>query len=502
MKKTNNIETKYKHPNEHIFVIASRPIVHGEVLAKCTCGYETRTYDKKNETCPNCNSKVHEKYMSARRNHNISQIYGYEFTEEKAIINYRRVEVNYRQDEEDAINDSLALHEIKTDFVIEYETNKKGKKQFKPKRIVTEGDIQVTHKLLKSEIEYIYQQGDTERIAIETLRKICSSGNDSNLASMIWGIHNKYKYCYDAIQKGFLIGYDYEISSLKKWNDFVSELSDKEIEGLKVIYDTENKTSYHSCCTYHNVLREFKSIREDFGDTEELHKFISIKSDLHKKINELREIIPLDLSRYNTELADMIYHYKFTIEEIGELFAHAERQAFNLRYEFSNLVRGYKIYHKLGMPIDKKPRELAIYLAKMKAINDIINYYSNKNFSLKDESEDKNYHYSLTNNFTTVKTVYDNFGLKGLNALLVNHHMNKYRAYTLLLNNLNSERSVLATAFVGKDNNLQGYDSNNVFLPDILLTLDGQIIEDKKEIRETIIELTKEKLMTKGEVVC
>ena len=50
MKKNENIETKYKHPNEHIFVIASRPIVHGEVLAKCTCGYETREYDKKNET--------------------------------------------------------------------------------------------------------------------------------------------------------------------------------------------------------------------------------------------------------------------------------------------------------------------------------------------------------------------------------------------------------------------------------------------------------------------
>lgn len=47
MKKNENIETKYKHPNEHIFVIASRPIVHGEVLAKCTCGYETREYDKK-----------------------------------------------------------------------------------------------------------------------------------------------------------------------------------------------------------------------------------------------------------------------------------------------------------------------------------------------------------------------------------------------------------------------------------------------------------------------
>lgn len=503
MKKNENIETKYKHPNEHIFVIASRPIVHGEVLAKCTCGYETREYDKKNETCPNCNSKVHEKYMSSKRNHDISHVYGYEFTKEKAIINYRRVEVIYIQDEEDATNDSLTLSETKTDFVIEYETNKRGNKQFKPKRIVTKGDTQVTHRLLKSDIEYSYQLGDTSRDIFKNLRAVSTLSNSSgSLAMTIWGIHNKYKYCYDAIQKGFLIGCDYEIDSLKSWNSFVMNMSDKELEGLKIIYDTENKTSYQGFCTYYNVLNEYKNIKKRFEDIEELHEFINIKSNLYNNADEIHRTIPLDMSRYNTDLAEMIYNYKFTLEEIGELFAHAERQAFNLSYDFSSLIKGYRTYYKLGIPIDKKPKELAIYLAKMKAVNDIVYYYSNKNFRIENKKENKRYYYSLGNSFDIVETVYKNFGFKGLNTLLINHHMNKYKAYTLFSNDTGPKRTALAVAFIDKNNNTIAPSFEDNFLPDILLMSNGQRIEDKEEMREIIIELTKEKLMTKGEAVC
>ena len=138
----------------------------------------------------------------------------------------------------------------------------------------------------------------------------------------------------------------------------------------------------------------------------------------------------------------------------------------------------------------------------MKAVNDIVYYYSNKNFRIENKKENKRYYYSLGNSFDIVETVYKNFGFKGLNTLLINHHMNKYKAYTLFSNDTGPKRTALAVAFIDKNNNTIAPSFEDNFLPDILLMSDGQRIENKEEMREIIIELTKEKLMTKGEAVC
>lgn len=495
------IKTNYKHPNEHVFIIASRPIVFGEVLAKCTCGYETRQYDRADGKCPNCNSSAHEKLMSPTRTEKLSHVYGYEFTKEKAIINYRKIEVIYRQDEEDSKKDSLAVSEVKTDFIIEYETNKKGNKQFKPKRIVTIGDKQEVCKLLKSDIEYRYIKGDTETSAYDALKAISAYSDYGNLAAVIWGIVNKYKYCYDAIQKGFLIGYDCDISALKTWNEFVAKLSDKEIECLKKIYDMENSENYSYTTSYRYIIREYSNLKKNFEDMDKFSEFIDTKINLHENARELRRTIPIDITRYSAEIAELIYGHGFTIEELEELFAHAERQAFNLSYRFNDFIKGCRIYKKLNIAIDKKPRELAIYLAKMKAICDIAGFYGNKKFFIKDE--DSTYGYSLSSDLITVKTVYEHFGFKGLDILLVNHHMEKYIAYTVSsLNHPISESKPIAVAFTEKFTNTYNSTLKENYLPITLLTLDGQVINEKKEIEKTLIELAREAVLSKGEATC
>lgn len=492
------IKTNYKDSNKNIFIVAKRPVVHSEILAKCTCGYEeTRQYNNKKDKCPNCNSKIY-KVITIPSRTNISQIYGYDFTKEKAIINYRNIEVIYRQDAEDSTKDSLMISEVKTDFIIEYETNKKGVKKFNPKRIVTTKDKQEEFKLLKSDLGYRYTKGDTDSDVLDALRAVSSSGEYNNLALIIWGIVNKYKHCYDSIQKGFMIGYDSDIASLKQWNEFVLKLPDNEIECLKKIYE-EHSEGYSYSSSYNYIMRTYLTIKENFNDIDELSKFTDIKNYIYKNNEELRRIIPIDISRYNTELAELIYTYGFTIEEIGELFAHAERQAYNLSYEFNTFVKGCKAYKKLGLNIDKKPKELAIYITKMKAICDVSNFYGHKEFFIK--NEDTIYNYFLRSNLITVKTVYENFGFKGLDILLTNHYMKKHIAYCLFLNHSTSKNKLLAVGFLDNYKNSQSSIANKDYLPTILLTLDGKIIDKEEDIKETLIELTKEAI-NKEETVC
>ena len=488
----------YKHPNEHIFIIASRPRPGDKVaLGACTCGYETRIYEDIGDKCPKCNSKIYNILTSQTRTNGLSHVSGFEITKEKAIINYRKIELSYIQDSKNYKNDSLTINEIKTDFVIEYETDKKGQKKFKPKMIITEGNQQEVKKLLKSSVEYQYAKENTETTAYSTLRRV--SGNQNNLPSIIWSLHNKYKYSYDAIQKGFLNGYYGEISSLKEWNKLIKSLNDKEIEALRYVYDMEN-SGYTYSSSYNYILREFCGLRKKYKDEQKLLDFVKVKNFIHKDSDKLEQVIPLHLSNYNTDIAELIYDYGFKLEEIIELFAHAERQAFNLTNKFTEFMRGCKIYKTLNIEIDKKPRELAIYLAKMTAINNLISFYGNKKFSIKDE--DITYNFILQNSILPVKTVYENFGFKGLDVLLINHHMNNYVAYGLCINEVPHTNTPELVAFTNKFANAYNSDLKDGFLPKAILTIDGKLIEDKDEIKELLIDTTKNKLLNKGETTC
>ena len=107
---------------------------------------------------------------------------------------------------------------------------------------------------------------------------------------------------------------------------------------------------------------------------------------------------------------------------------------------------------------------------------------TNKKFSIKDE--DITYNFILQNSILPVKTVYENFGFKGLDVLLVNHHTNNYVAYGLWINEEFRTNAPELVAFTDKFANSYNSDLKDGFLPKAILTIDGKLIEDKDEIKE------------------
>ena len=471
--------------DEHIFLIYE-PISNKTKSAACTCGYRTGDYDveKFDKRCPDCNSKAHSEMLYQIRT--IDDIYGYEFTTEKAIVNYRKIIIDY---EEDIRNDQVQIYltESKVDYIIEYETNKNGKKVFKPKKIKTEqgqtcGQV---YKLLKNEIEYAYISL-TDNEFYKDLKAMLLTYR-STLSDIIWQIHNKYKYCYDAIQKGFILGNEVSIDSLKNWNQFIKNLSDKELEYVKKLYEIETAT----CNTqYYYIIRDIESIKKNYKTADKISGYIDTKLYIHKNSNRLNTIIhTCNLSTYYNELTNLIYCYDFTLEEIEELFMHAERQAYDLLVNLRYLLKGYEIYKSINIGIDKKPKELAIYIAKCKKIASIIVNQSEKKFYIDDNK--KTYEYYLTNSLDIVKTVYENFGFKGLDTLLSNHYVNKRLAYTVCDNNT---KKPFCIAFTTCNDGIHftSYiltELGKEYLPDKILTFNGEIIEDKEKIKEYLIKI-------------
>ena len=80
--------------------------------------------------------------------------------------------------------------------------------------------------------------------------------------------------------------------------------------------------------------------------------------------------------------------------------------------------------------------------------------------------------------------------------------MEKYIAYTVSLNHPISESKPIAVAFTEKFMNTYNSTLKENYLPITLLTLDGQVINEKKEIEKTLIELAREAVLSKGEATC
>lgn len=474
-----NINVTYKHSYKELLILAGT-YNRDTLFAKCTCGFSSDNFDRKLKVCPDCGVEPYKTITTHTRDYNVNHISGYNLNTEKAVINHRKLEIIYRS--EDDGKEELLIDKVFTDFVIEYEQNKKGTLSFKPKRIVNG----ITYKLLKNEIvRQYYSEGDTDKEVISLLKHYSGSYYNEGLGDIIWGLHNKYKYCYDAIKKGILEGFDSEISGLKEWNNFILKKDDKEITYIKEMIkrDYEQNIGLTRRVNLYSIKRDYNVLQKKLKNNDELFKYLDTLKYVYDNKAILEENTQTSLRSNDDSFASMIYDLGFTIEEIIELFNHANRQAFNLSFNLSSLLNGYVLYKKIGIPIDKKPRELAIFFNKTKEL--IKACTGSYKISYKIESTNNTIYFKKDK--YTIETVYKLFGFKALDKILVSMNFDNIEPYVLIDNdNPNDMLSDLIFFIQTK----RSYNNETSTIKAIL-TPDGELIENVNNIEE-LIEKQKE----------
>ena len=146
-------------------------------------------------------------------------------------------------------------------------------------------------------------------------------------------------------------------------------------------------------------------------------------------------------------------------------------------YKVSNV---YKNLNELGLPIDKKPKELAIYITKINKLLDMS--YGRRYCKI---ALDQREPLEGVNNKKTIKRLYDKFGYKGLDILLFNYYMNQ-ELNPLYLSFPQRNGDYITTdiiAFFNVTKNNTNIEINNI---KSILTEDDEFIEDKEEILKYI----------------
>lgn len=380
-----------------------------EYHLKCSCGYEsTSEYDNAIKECPQCKTKrVFEMPRNSRRTYQF--VTGYNFEETKAIVSHRAVEY-YERDVDGEVKSMLDITD--TDFTFEHVLNKKGKTTFKA-RIITNG---VEEKMLKGNL-WKYDFDMTNDIIKENIRKV--SANDhlsyNSFAEAIWGVNVRYRLCKESIEKGVYEGYSYELSGVKEWNEFILKLNEeKDMEYLRK-YIKLRYVKRERLCTSH-IINFFTDNYRNIKNREKLYKHI----DLLVELKNNRQVANFPASwRDIYDLANFMLKTDFTLEEVVDLIALADRQAYQIGIYMHRTCRIYSDLYEIGMPIDKKPKELAIYITKMDKLIELAGSYKYVKFKYNDLE------FYGFNNKKIIKRIYDVGGYKALNNMMVAYYMNK-----------------------------------------------------------------------------
>lgn len=443
----------------------------GVVLSRCTCGF-TSTKIQGHGSCPKCNTS-----MSARLyNEDITEendfLSEYHFDKLKGSVKIVRLSCYYGSKEKDIIIDKNEI-----EFVFKYELNRLKNYKYKPE-IIIDGE---STRFLKSEVEK-YRFGSTEFSVKDKLSGFVGveTNGYSCLHETIWSIHNKYKHCFDALQLDIYEGYEYSLDSLKAWNSFLKTLNEKDLKYLK-LYAKSNNTRGRRLYIY-DVRRFFNQ----YGDNKEkVYRHIDILTDLKSKREFRGDADGLPYSWRNPEeVADFMVESTFTFDEIKELLALAERQAYNMAGNNYNMKRVYGTLNRIGLPIDKKPRELAIYMNKMQKLIDMNN---NRNICLIKYDEDME-PIRGEHREEIIKRIYDNFGYKGLDKILFYCYMKKkmsplFLSYPIDKDKRHSTEDIAFFSCEGK-NVRYSYKEEIV----AILTEDNRLLTEEEEVQTYITE--------------
>ena len=457
-----NLDLDYKLENQN-FVLTYDGYIENErfSITECSCGFKTNIPVK---VCPNCQTDMVKKLHSVFSSYTYF-IYEYSFDKLKASIKLKQIK--HECDIEKGFKKEISDIEI----LLMYKPNKKNEYKYSAKMIV-DGEEE---RLLKSNLSYLRFDLTEEKVK-RTLDVIAGIRCDSyeNLGETLWSINNKYKYCFDALQKDIYEGYEYELKSLKDWNEFIKNQDEKDLEHLikYALYTKEcnGRISIYSIRSFFNQHNKGK---------EDLYKHINILFKIKENKLTERNNLPINW-RYNTNLGDFMYEGDFTFDEVLELIALAERQAYDIGANYYKVSNVYKSLNELGLPIDKKPKELAIYITKMSKLLDMFYRHKHCNIVLDQKDQLKG-----VNSQKIIKRLYDKFGYKGLDILLVNHYMNQ-ELNPLYLSFPQGDGDYLRTdviAFFDVTNNNTNIGINNI---KSILTEDNEFVEDKEEILKCI----------------
>ena len=291
--------------------------------------------------------------------------------------------------------------------------------------------------------------------------------------------------CFDTLQKEIYEGYEYDLATLKGWNSLISRLDEKDLEYLIKYAQLTNKDS-KTISGYH--IRNFFNSYKDNMDN--LYKNV----DIYESIVDRREIQQPNFPRSwrNIEtLATFLQNTGFTLEELIELMEFSERQAFSMDMNSTKVRTVYTVLSNLGMPIDKKPREMAIYINKMHMLLNMGNSWKACDINGLDFNL-----YGKADN-TVIKKVFDKCGYKGLDHILFNHYMNKETSPLYLYTNVDNQQILLdCVAFFNTKNVITVADVDNI---KSLLTAENEIITETEEIKKYLNTKIKEIIDNKNE---
>lgn len=508
-----NIEFK----RDNVFVKAEYNFTEENKIrvAKCDCGYYIRNI-KKDEfisisKCPNCGAKLKPQRIINSKTDYIAfnRVEEYKFTEEKGYLKVRKLRVEIEKTTQHPEELDLVFKDKIHEFIFEYETNKRGKRVYKPK--VIENKEPATT-LLKGSLRYydlpsIYYDENVSK----DLKSLNASGGSSGLEDIIWGINNRYKYLEDALKMGVYYGYATQINELKRFNQRVVEHFNKNnIEYLHKRYKYLVASYRHRTPGVYDLLEKF-GIYYESSSTEETRERIELEG---KKLAVIDTIIArtddIDaVSNYNTmqyldDYALLISEVGFTIDEIIELYQHFDRQAYRL-YSITTFSNAYYNYKKLGIPIDKKPKECAIYYKKMQSLYNVCNSSDFTNNVVDLDKGDKDIKLRFSDVEEAIRKLYESNSYKVLDDILVKAFMNErcipYKlAYVIEEERTNKIYDLKAIGY----SNSRCYElpsEKRSSYPLTIVTEDNEIIDNQNDIKKFLRDKKRE-IIGKGVSSC
>lgn len=427
-------DLKCKKENENMAVYAisdNATLVGGKPLGGyflnyvCTCGYTSQEYKLKTipDTCPNCGTKSIQK-ISTYSNKSFFNVYEYDFTEDMCRIKIITHDINLNYinvEDNDKTFPQIIINTNDKECVMGYFNNK-----YKT-YIINNGNKE---RMLKAELKNLVHGKDCSDSEIQdALYSFSSESSEYSMADIIWGIHNKYKYCHDVIKRGLYDGYYYNIQDLKIYNNKIKNLSDEDLKELLIImefcykirnYSGTSQKKYNMQYSYD----KFEYLKKHYGNkmNEYIDTYIDLNDNKHKYSRNIEE----GFFGYIDDMVFLMSKGTFTLDDFKELTDLAQRQSYKLSSSYYQVLDTYKQCIKYGIPYDKKPRELAIYMDKMSKLFSMLSKFSYYKPEIHEEI-------NVFQSKKIAKMIFDEYGFKGLDNLLFNSYMNDIHPFVAKL---------------------------------------------------------------------
>ena len=388
----------------------------------CTCGYKSNERTRLME-CPECGAKLLEECTSKSGYNTFARnfVNKLSFTKDSGYIKYLFHELSI--DEENETRMTKRIVEVKLGYV----KNIKGQDKFTPQLFIN-GEEQ---RWLKSNVEEYLPRSSyrdsTETKALDILEGMASERIYHNIAMFAWSIHNKYKYGRSFLDD-FFYRIDGDLDTIRKCNVIYNRLPHDNEEYINIIKDdlkeyggytnsSNNRTfGVDAKISGYRLSDKFSNPTAEF--MEKLKREMRIKEAFFARKAEFDNYTG---DYYSSSLIDILIETDVDMDTLLELLAHAERQSYDVRTygKMNDLRTTYVTLHKAGIPMDWKPKELEIYVSKIKSLRQLLNtlpsykrsMYSDDNIQIADDSK-------------IIKVAYDLGGYKMLDKLLFEGFMN------------------------------------------------------------------------------